>query len=524
MQEIDRYTIETVGIPSLVLMERAALAAAETILNEVRPTETILVVCGMGNNGGDGAAAARILAGRGRKVRVLLAGEEQKASGETKHQLAVLERLGFRKEPWFLGICGQSFLSLQSPGHGFTDGEYTVIIDALFGTGLTREVRGEYRKLMDWIQTLGARVYSIDIPSGVHASTGQVLGRAVRADVTVTLGYGKLGLYLYPGAEYAGRIVTAEIGFPEAAGRAAGVSAYSYEPSDLPALLPKRRPDSHKGTYGKVLVIAGSKNMCGAAYFAAKSALRTGAGLVKTVTWEENRGIMLQKLPETVLETYRPEQLLHREGEFLQSVASFGNALVFGPGMGTEDTVKQMLLWLLEHTRAPLVVDADGLNVLSKLLRAEPEKGGVRELLQRRGSVILTPHWKEMQRLSGDSTETIQRDQAGYARAVAKDLGVILVLKSARTVVSDGQETYINVSGNSGMSAGGSGDVLSGMIGGLLAQGMSPMEAAKLGVYLHGRAGDCACKKLGPYAMTAEDLMDGISGAFTLSVGKKERI
>jgi NAD(P)H-hydrate epimerase len=305
----------------------------------------------------------------------------------------------------------------------------------------------------------------------------------------VTFGVNKLGLILYPGAEYAGEVIVGDIGFPHDSVDAIKTPYSYYEPSDIRDLLPKRRPRTHKGDYGYVLVIAGSESMCGAAYFSAAAAYRAGAGLVRVVSSPVNRDILLEKLPEILFSPY----------DELEDVIERADAIVIGPGLGLDGQSEELVKYVVENSPVPTVIDGDGIrlsrNITSKLSE----------------NFILTPHTKEMSYLTGRSVSELADSPVSTAFDTAMDMDCIIVNKDARTVVSDGNTCYINVSGNNGMATGGSGDVLSGIIGGLLAQGMEPYEAAKLAVYLHGLSGDVMAEQKSRYGLVASDLLDGLT-------------
>lgn len=486
MKAIDAYTINHIGIPSLVLMERAALAAAGEIIARCSKNDKILAVCGMGNNGGDGVCAARILREAGFDASVLLAGEDKKASLEMKKQLEIGRKTGL---PIF---SPEDFNNIDWE-------EYNIIIDSIFGIGLARDVTGSFAGAVDCINKSRALVFSVDIPSGINADTGRVMKKAVKADYTVTFGYNKLGLILYPGALYAGTVITADIGFPSAAAEKIGPAAFTYDWKDKER-LPKRRAYSNKGDYGRVLVAAGRKNMCGAAYLCALSALKAGAGLVKVVTCEENRTILQTRLPEAILSTYK-EEAFSREW-FLEEL-SWADTAVVGPGLGGGREALIMADAALAMEKLTLVLDADGLNAVAFQNKFSS--------LLKRDKLVITPHLKEMSRLILEPVSDITEDMAGFVKRIIKDAHLTLVLKDARTLVGGKGQLYVNTTGNSGMAKGGSGDVLAGIIGGLLGQGMSCFEAAALSVYLHGLAGDRARDEKGEYSMLAGDITDGLS-------------
>ena len=489
-RQIDAYTIHKSGVPSLVLMERASLAVAEECERMVQGEKKsrILAVCGTGNNGGDGIAAARILFARGYKAEILLAGDAARLSEDAAAQLKIAAQFG---------VPVQRFVELSN---------YDILIDALFGTGLSREVTGRYEILIDEMNRSGCRVCAVDIASGVHAGTGKILGTAVNAEVTVTFGDIKLGMVLYPGALKCGRAVCAEIGFDPNARAEAGMCYFAPGPEDLEK-IPKRYPDSHKGSYGKVLTIAGSRNMAGAAAFSASAAYRTGAGLVTVLTPECNREILQTLVPEAVMKTYG-EDAGFPEG--FDGMIAAATVVVIGPGLGLSETAQQLVHGVIQSAQCPVIMDADALNILAQHPDWMEE---MRDASQQNSKAcfILTPHKMELSRLTGDNIQSIQENIIQVCVAFSRKYGVILVAKDARTLVSDGTgNIYVNTSGNDGMSCGGSGDVLTGIIAALAAQGSDPLTAAWLGVYLHGLAGDAAAEKKGHYGMTAGDIVKAL--------------
>ena len=487
MGEVDKYTIEEIGIPSMVLMERAALSVAEEIMARAKQDMRILSVCGIGNNGGDGVAAARILTERGYTVDILLVGDAGKASTQMKEQLAIAKR------------CGLHFVEEEQAAQE----KYGWILDALFGIGLSREVKGIYRDAIEMINRSKSNILAVDIPSGISGSDGKVQGIAVKADVTVTFGVAKMGLLLYPGREYAGETLVKEIGFPAAAFTQVKPAAYTYETEDLQR-LPERKADSHKGTYGRVLVIAGQKNMSGACYLAGSAAYRSGAGLVELLTVEDNRSIMQSTLPEAVLTTYDPADI--KEPETVSKITDrmkAADAVVIGPGLGQSEEAKALLSLVIRQCETPMVLDADALNLLAENLSYYLSVGHPENW-------ILTPHILEMARLLDVDKENVLSDMIPLGREFVRRTGVVLVLKNAATLVFEGDELYINTTGNNGMSTGGSGDVLSGITGAFLAAGKSRFEAAKLAVLVHGMAGDWMEEKSNAYSLTATDIVEGL--------------
>ncbi len=479
MKNWEKQAMERYRVPSLLLMERAAQAVMEKVLTGGYDLHKVLIACGTGNNGGDGLATARLLQARGIHVEVCLAGALDCLSGEAKRQMEMYRALSGK--------------FVTAPAYD----EYTVIVDAIFGIGCNREITGIAAEVIEGIKHSDAPVISIDVPSGVSADTGEICGCAVKADVTVTFFTWKLGMMLYPGREYCGRIVVADMGIPFE--KPEQCEAISYCDEDLKK-LPERKANSHKGTFGKVLVMAGSPKISGAAYLAAAGAYRIGAGLVQVYTPKENLFAIQALLPEALLEIYDRERPSVKQ---LKQCMEWADAIVIGPGFGTDRMAEKILKFTINKSKVPIVIDADGINILAKSKIC---------LLDKNAPMILTPHIQEMMRLTETAKEEILKDRLGTAKRFTNTYPVTLVLKDACTVVAKENELfYINKSGNSGMATGGSGDVLAGMIGGLIAQGMNDLESARLGVYVHGRAGDAAAKKKGVYSMLATDILDGIA-------------
>lgn len=520
MKAVDAHAITTIGIPSMVLMERAAFAVAREvkgILEEGvtgRPDRGAAVwsVCGTGNNGADGIAAARMLFLEGVSAGVVLIGQPEKGTEEFLQQLKIARNLGMEilsREQWE-ELCSQGGMQCR------------VLIDAVFGMGLSRQVQGAYAECIRRINGLrldGAVecVAAVDIPSGVHSDTGQVMGEAVSADMTVTFGWEKRGTVLYPGRSLAGRVVVENIGFPPLDSLKPEVRdgedeeetpyACTYGPGDLER-IPERAAYSNKGTFGKVLIVAGSENMCGAAYLSALAAYRTGAGLVKLLTVEENRLILQSRLPEAILATYTAGQLMEGREEFRKLIdeqCRWADVVVLGPGLGCGAYVEYLVEDILTMACSPVVVDADGLNTIA----AHPYLTSYYT-----ENIIITPHLGEMARLTGQSIPQIRENLVETAAEYAAHYGLTCVLKDAATVVASREGgIYINTSGTSAMAKAGSGDVLTGIIAGLLGLGMDETESARLGVYIHGRAGELAAEKTGCHGMLASDLAEAIGSA-----------
>lgn len=480
MKLCDSNTIHHFKVPSLVLMERAALGVAEEIAKKIQTGSSILVVCGTGNNGGDGLAVGRMLVQHGYKVTFVIPGNLAKVTEETARQLEICKAYGMEVQK-------------EIP-----KAEFDAVVDALFGIGLSRELKDVYFDIIAQMNRIRAFKVAVDIPSGIHADTGAVMGIAFKADITITFAFSKLGLCLYPGAEYAGRIKVKDIGIGIESFLEEKPCYYELEDKDL-VNVPKRKDYSNKGTYGKVFIAAGHKNMAGAAFLSGKAAYVTGAGLVKLYTEETNREILQQLLPEAVMATYEPEQ--EEEKELRESIA-WADVIVAGPGMGTGKESESIIKTILKEAEIPVILDADGLNIISKYKEW---------LTETKAAVIVTPHLGEMARLTGKSIFDIQKQLLQVALEFAKAYNVICILKDARTVTALPNGTaYINTSGNNGMATAGAGDVLTGVLAGLTAQKMELRKAAPLGVYLHGRGGDSILSRTGNYGMMAQDVIEGV--------------
>lgn len=482
MKIYDRNTMETYRVPSPVLMERAALAAAGEIVKRLPKSARVLIVCGSGNNGGDGYAVARLLLQEHCEVTVVCAADTTRQTKENQLQ----------KEIW--QAYGGEILS-QIPEQG----AYDAVVDAVFGVGLSRGVEGGYADLLARMNELSSFKIALDIPSGISSDNGAVLGTAFRADLTVTFAFEKTGTVLWPGNEYAGEVVVKDIGIDERSflGRIPAVAA--FEDVDL-AGLPARTAHSNKGSFGKLLVIAGSVGMAGAACLCAEAAYICGCGLVRIVTPEENRTILQTKLPEAVLTTYSSAEGLETAG--LAEAIGWADAVVCGPGLGTSDVARAIVETVLREAFVPVLLDADALNLIAR------DTGVLRQV---QGEVVVTPHLGEMSRLCGESVAHIQSRLIETAKRFAEEYQVVCVLKDQHTVTSvPSHRTYPNLSGNAGMATAGSGDVLSGVIGSLMAQGLGAEDAAPLGVFLHGRAGDAVSERYSMRGLMASDLGEGL--------------
>ncbi len=488
MQEIDHYSIQNLGIPGIVLMEKAAMALEEEICSRFGPDHSVLILTEKGNNGGDGLALGRLLLARGFMVTIFEIGRVNAMSDSYRIQRDILTNLGVKIR------------------NSLPEENFDLWIDAVFGVGLKREVSGIHKKIIEKVNQKSGYKIAVDVPSGVDADNGHILGCCFKADLTVTFGLMKVGLLLFPGAAACGTVAVKDIGFPKAAVEHVLPSSVGFDPEDL-RMLPQRMPWSNKGTYGRVLLVAGSKNMAGAAYLSALAAYRSGSGLVRIFTCEANREILQTLLPEAIMTTWSTVQ---EAEELLTDSLSWANVIGIGPGIGQGVEGRTLLMTILREAKVPLVIDADAINILAGLYNGKEHPGWqCRKLFESYPfGIILTPHLKEMERLVGHTVSEIRSNLIPTAEEHADEKHVY-VLKDARTIVSDGSKpAYINQSGNHGMSVGGSGDVLTGILCGFLAGGLPLITAARLGVYCHGLAGDRAAAAKGYYGLKAADIAE----------------
>jgi len=511
MQAADRRAIVDLGIPSLELMEKAgqgvARAAERLAAEEIDP---VIIICGKGNNGGDGFVAARLLAGSGQAVEVWLAADPGELSGDAGTNWSRLHDEG----PDLPGD-----ITLLPIGNGSVNAgaladrwrEGSVVIDALFGTGITGAPREPGASLIAAMNLTGLPIVAVDIPSGVDADSGATEGEAILAEITVTMAFPKQGLLLHPGREHAGLIEVVDIGIPPEAVADRELEREMLDHSWALLRLPTRPADSHKGANGRVVAIAGSSEMMGAARLVCASAARTGAGLVRhaapasllSIAHSGRAEIMVTPLPDNGLGRFAPEGL-----ETLQESRDWADVMAIGPGIGTEEETARFFTGFLEEGGGglPLVIDADGLN----LLAVEPELRAYWK-----GPVVLTPHPGEAARLLDTTASEITGDRILAAVELGRRYDAVAVLKGAPTIVAaPGRPIAFCPLGNPGMASGGSGDVLTGVIAGLVGQGLSPWTGAALGVYLHSLAADLAALDLGMWSLLAGDILDYLPAAF----------
>ncbi len=511
MREIDRNAIEKRGIPGLDLMERAGTAVARCALELIdggRLRRNVLLFAGKGNNGGDAFVAARYLEAAGVKTKTVLLCGRNEVKGDALENLMRLESVG-------AGICvAKTLEELENLKEGAEGVD--LVVDGILGTGVKGKASGHLAEAIFFINGLHKMVVAIDVPSGLDATSGRASGIAVRASSTVTMGLPKLGLVMADGLEYSGRVRVADIGLPEDMVRGISGSGELVVEQDLYSLFLPRIRLSNKGDYGKVLIVAGSPGMTGAAYLAASGALRAGSGLVTVATPRSLNAILEAKLTEAMtlpLPETDAGTLGKQAGEEICRSADRFDLLIIGPGLSRQAETVEMVNKLVGSLNKPMVIDADGLNALA-------DDVGI---LKKAGApIIVTPHPGEMARLVKCDVSDIMKDRQTVACGFARDFGVTVVLKGASTIVAD-QEGYVslNTRGNPGMASGGSGDVLSGIIGSFLGQGMSPLDSARAGVFVHGAAGDRAAVLLGERALIASDIIDSVPAVIEYLVHRK---
>jgi len=496
MQQLDRRAIEEAGIPGVVLMENAGRGAVGVLLENYPEvlSGTVAIIAGKGNNGGDGFVIARYLVNRGISVRIFLLGARGKIQGDAKVNLDCALKM-------HIPLTEIEDTAGWKAHRGELEG-CTLIVDAIFGTGLTSDIGGLIGEVINDLNGASIPKVAVDLPSGLHPDTGAVMGTCVQADCTVTFGLPKRGLFLYPGAQCAGRIKIVDISIPSSFVDEAALSDHVVSFAAMSQALKVRDPNSHKGDYGHVLVIAGSRGKTGAAALACQAAARVGAGLVTLGIPDALHAIMEQKLTEVMTEPL-PE---HHKGfmgigslKKIQELMVGKKVLALGPGLSThEDTVK-LVHAIIQESSIPVVVDADGINALG----AHPAL-----LHQVHIPVVLTPHPGEMARLLGVSVREVQRDRIAIAKDFAQRYGCYLVLKGARSLIAEPDGSLcINLTGNPGMASGGMGDILTGMIPGFIAQGYDCATSTKLAVFAHGLAGDLLSSERGPVGCIAGDVL-----------------
>ena len=489
MRNLDRGAIEEFKIPDRILMENAGQAVYSVIHNELGiKGKSFLIFCGIGNNGGDGFVVARKLHSNGGLVTVFLLGDSEKLTGCAKENFDTISTLPIQIER--LTSVEQIRFSLL---------HCDAVVDAIFGTGLIRDVGGIYREVIDSINESQTAVFSVDIPSGVNGDTGRIMGCALKADYTVTFGLPKLGNLLYPGFDLCGKLYLTHISFPPSLYKTDSIKVETNDP--LP--IPQRGEDTHKGDYGKALFIAGSSNYLGAPYFSALSFLKAGGGLSYLASPESITNFLATKGTEIVFvpqkETDRGSLSLEAKDELLEFSDSV-DMVVLGPGLSLHEETQELVRALAPGIKRPLIIDGDGITAISKDI----------DIIKKRKEVtILTPHLGEMSRITNTDIGAIQENKIPLLFKTCKELNAIIILKGAHTLIGfpDGR-IFINMSGNPGMATAGSGDVLVGTIAAMSGLGFSIEESPGMGVFIHGLAGDLAMRDIGEDGIIAGDIMN----------------
>lgn len=493
MQSYDYNTIKHFKVPGLVLMEQAALACVKEIM-KCFPSkkEKVLILSGKGNNGGDAMAVARILKQKGYCVEIFIVSNRSVKREDFSESAAVqYDILNHMNIPMVTKQISDS---------------YDIIIDGIFGVGLNRDITGNVASIIEQINTFNGYKISLDIPSGVHASTGAICGVAFQADMTITFAFFKRGLYFFPGAQYAGKIVKKEIGITEDSFLGNLPEMFALK-GEIKEYLPKRTPWGHKGTFGKVLLVAGSKHIGGAAILAGKAAMMCGCGMLRVCIHKEQKSELLMMLPEAMVDTYETSS---EAMEQVKKGLQWADVIAIGPGLGTDEIAEQLLITIITESKKPLVMDADALNLLK-----DRKKYQLLETYQsvesNKRELILTPHPLELSRICECSKEELSLKGLEITKKLANALDAIVVKKDARTVICKKDlPMAINLCGNSGMATAGSGDVLTGITASMLALGLPAFEAAVTAVYIHGKAGDAAAKQKNEYSMVAGDICNAL--------------
>ena len=508
-KRLDQRALEDYKIPGIILMEQAGMMVTEEIMKEIQrqACKHVMVICGLGNNGGDGFVTARHLIQRGISVKVRIIGDIARLTGDAKSNYDILKKLKSDLK---------TMLDLQDI-QKLTDelSHSGIVVDAICGTGLTKEMEGLWKELIQAINQSSKYILSIDIPSGVCASTGNILGTAVRAHKTVVLQLPKVGNINFPGADYCGEMIVKDIGIPKEAIDKNNLNISLISKEMVKNILPRRKSDTHKGDYGKAYIVAGSTGMTGAAMLTCQAVFRSGAGLLKVAIPQSLNNIMETRLIEAItvpLPELKKGVVGISDIEKIIKTMKESSVIAVGPGSGQTRELEEVLRNIFEEATIPMVLDADALNSLAHKL-------DMLKLLK--STAVLTPHIGEMARLINIPVEAIQRNKIQIAMEFAQKWKVILILKGARTLVAspDGR-VFINTTGNPGMATAGSGDVLTGIVTGFLAQGIQPLDAAMAAVYIHGAAGDRAATRIGEYGLMAGDIVLEISHAIKEIVEK----
>ncbi len=526
MQQFDSSAITTYSLPGIVLMENAGRAFVDVLEKHITSLsgKSVLIICGKGNNGGDGFVIARHLANRGAIVRIILLCGKNDVKGDAKANLdIVLKEISSKKSRIIFSevLSGRKFSTIfnRRPDVATTGVEplvpiskhfndYDVIVDAIFGTGFAGEVNGIYKIVIEWINAQRAFIASVDIASGVNATTGIVASVAVKANLTVTMGLGKIGQYVGSGRDHSGRIEIVDISIPHFLFTPSKSPTLRVQHSDVKCLFPKRSLSAHKNSVGRVFVLAGSRSLTGAPFMAAQSALKSGAGAVVLGVPKSIHDALIRKVAEvmvTPLDETSEGSISRAALPAILEKVNWADVVAIGPGLSTNEETQDVVQQLLKTIDKPVVLDADGINAMGSHIPT---------LKMRKAATIMTPHVGELRKLIELDAEEIERSRVEVARMAAKQLNAVVCLKGAPTATGIPAGTvFLNSTGNPGMATAGSGDVLTGIVSSLLAQGMHTAEAAYAGVFVHGLAGDIAAEKFGQRSLMALDILDCIHDA-----------
>ena len=504
MSILDNTSIEQYGIPGIVLMENAGRQVTQVIvelLGQEVHRKNVVIFAGKGNNGGDGFVIARHLHNMGVAVEILLFTDPTQISGDAAVNLNIWLRMG------------QSVTQISDIGRDQIQAAITsadVLVDALYGTGFKGVVLEPAASVIELVNSSGKQVVSVDIPSGIEADTGRVNGPCFQADHTVTFALPKLGLLIEPGSKHVGKLHIVDISLPPVLLKSKNYKRHLLEAKTVKGWLPRRSSGAHKGNCGRVLILAGSQGMTGAACLTAQAAIRAGAGLVTLGVPEGLHDIMEVKLTEVMtvpLAQTSKKTLAMAAWEDITALLSKVDVLALGPGLSLHPETVDLVQKILGELKIPAVIDADGLNALA----------GLTHLISRvKAPVVLTPHPVEMSRLLNITDKEVLSNRYSAVKQLSEKGNCVALLKGSRTLITDGHDLYINATGNPGMATGGSGDVLTGIIAALMAQGLDPLKAAAAGAFVHGRAGDLAVRHKGVMGLIAGDLLESLPEAFIL--------
>lgn len=492
MRNLDKCSIEEYGFPQEVLMENAGNAAYFIILKNFGiKNKSFVVFCGIGNNGGDGLVVARKIHSNGGNVKVYLLGDEKKFKGAAKTNFEIASKIPLNIE---------HVESIEAVKLDIVHAD--AIVDAIFGTGLVRDVGGTYKDVIQLINESGKRVFSIDIPSGINGNTGKIMSIAVKSDYTTTYGLPKLGTVLYPGYDNCGKLYVSHISFPPSI-----YDSIKVETND-PIKLPERNKDAHKGNFGEALFIAGASSYFGAPYFSALSFLKAGGGYsrlaapLSVTPFIASKGSEIVFIPQK--ETSTGSISLENKDSLLE-LSEKMDMVILGPGLSLNEETQQLVRELAKEIKKPLLIDGDGITAISK---------DIEIIKQRRAETILTPHLGEMSRITKLNIKDIDENKTEVLQKTCRDLDAIIVLKGAHSLIGCPDErVFINMSGNCGMATAGSGDVLTGTIAAMFGLGLTSRDAVRMGVFMHGFSGDLAAMDKGEDGITAQDILDYLPNA-----------